>query len=76
MSLEVVLSRVAGMSAAGLWAIAAILVIVFLGAWLISRVHLAKRKEGERFRLKMPFFEVETGPPAEQRPPDEDERAD
>jgi hypothetical protein len=69
---EAILSRVAGMSAASLWAVAAILVIVFLGAWLISRLHLSKRKDGERFRLKMPFFEIETGPPADnkaERPP-------
>lgn len=67
MSFEVVVSRVVGMSAASLWAIAAILVIVFLGAWLLYRLHLAKRREGERFRLKMPFFEIETGPPAEKK---------
>ncbi|MGW5748348.1 hypothetical protein [Amycolatopsis sp. NPDC003861] len=67
-SFEVVLSRVAGMSAASLWAIAAILVIVFLGAWLLYRLHLAKRREGERFRLKMPFFEIETGPPSDKPP--------
>jgi type II secretory pathway component PulF len=77
-SFEVVLSRVAGMSAAGLWAVAAILVIIFLGAWLISRLRLSKRREGERFRLKMPFFEIETGPPTddptEPRPPSKDEQ--
>ncbi len=67
MSFEVVLSRVAGMSAATLWAAAAILVIVFLGAWLIYRLHLAKRKDDERFRLKLPFFEIETGPPADKK---------
>ncbi|MEV6442539.1 hypothetical protein [Amycolatopsis sp. NPDC051716] len=68
-SFEVVLSRIAGMSAASLWAIAAILVIVFLGAWLLYRLHLAKRQDGERFRLKMPFFEIETGPPADDDRP-------
>ncbi|ADJ43989.1 hypothetical protein AMES_2166 [Amycolatopsis mediterranei S699] len=64
-SFEIVLSRVAGMSAASLWAIAAILFIVFLGAWLLYRLHLTKRKDAERFRLKMPFFEIEAGPPAD-----------
>ncbi|MEV4054503.1 hypothetical protein AB0J55_25180 [Amycolatopsis sp. NPDC049688] len=64
---ESLLARIVGMSAASLWAIAAILVIVFLGAWLIYRLHLAKRQDGERFRLKLPFFEIETGPPADKQ---------
>ncbi|SFW90674.1 hypothetical protein [Amycolatopsis australiensis] len=55
------------MSAASLWAIAAILVVAFLGAWLLYRLHLSKRRDGERFRLKMPFFEIEAGPPSSKK---------
>ena len=51
------------MSTSGIWALVALVAVLFAGAWLISRLALTKPKAGEPFRLKMPFIEIETGPP-------------
>jgi hypothetical protein len=61
-SAEAVITRIAEMSTGGLWAIVALVAVVFAGVSLLMRQFLKNRQPGDRVRVKAPFFEIEAGP--------------
>ncbi len=66
-----IFARVVTMSASSIWALVCLLAVMISGIWLVTRLILHKAKPGERVRIKAPFFEIETGPPASPPAPED-----
>ncbi|MFI6302538.1 hypothetical protein ACIBCH_11755 [Amycolatopsis thailandensis] len=65
--------RLLGMSVPALLVTAGILLLIFLAGWLTQRQQLHNGK-GAPFKIRLPFYHVESGQPDDADPPDEREK--
>ncbi|MFI9453981.1 hypothetical protein [Amycolatopsis sp. NPDC052450] len=61
--------RLLGMSVPALLVTAGILLLIFLAGWLTQRQQLHNGK-GAPFKIRLPFYHVESGKPDEPEPPE------